>query len=214
MQDWDVQNGKLWRVRLFGGPALIDGAGNEYRRFRSQRVGALLAYLCLNLGKPCPREQLCDALWPEEPELSTASNRLRVTLASLRRLMEPAPTQFGAILDVSEPGRIRLRSEAVWCDAIALEEAVRQSTSAVSNFGQGDFLPGYYDEWIIEARERFEALREEIDGESQDSGPAAVSAPNGPRPTQQHRLPLYLRASSAGIRSFSSAGSCLKSTSS
>src|SRR5689334_777126 len=87
----------LWRVRLFGGPVLEDGFGNETRRFRSQKVKAMLAYLALHLGSSCPREVLYEALWPEEDHRSVA-NRFRVALASLRRQLEPAGTPFGSVL--------------------------------------------------------------------------------------------------------------------
>src|SRR5579871_2577069 len=105
----------MWRVRLFGGPILIDRFGNEIRRFRSQKVKALLAYLALHLGSSCPREVMYEALWPEEDH-EIVANRFRVTLASLRRQLEPEGMPFGAVLDVSEPRTVRLRQETVWCD--------------------------------------------------------------------------------------------------
>ena len=58
-----LQRNTIWRLRLFDGPILEDASGAMVRRFRSQRVGALLAYLALNLDRPCPRETLCDALF-------------------------------------------------------------------------------------------------------------------------------------------------------
>ena len=70
-----------WWVYLFNGPILKDAQGRVVQRFRSHRVGALLAYLALHLDRPCPREELAEAIWPEEDPETTA-NRLRVTLAS------------------------------------------------------------------------------------------------------------------------------------
>ncbi len=52
----------LWRVRLFGGPVLVDRDGHETRHFRSQKVRAMLAYLALHLGNSCPREVMYEAL--------------------------------------------------------------------------------------------------------------------------------------------------------
>ena len=52
----------LWRLELFGGPHLCDAQGNTVRRFRSQRVAALLGYLGLHLGKDCSRE----LMWPRK----------------------------------------------------------------------------------------------------------------------------------------------------
>ena len=58
----------IWRVRLFDGPILESADGNTIYRFRSHKVGALLAYLALHLGHPCPRETLCSALWSDEDD--------------------------------------------------------------------------------------------------------------------------------------------------
>src|SRR5947208_3405095 len=96
----------LWRIRLFDGPVLESRTGDVVRRFRSRRVGALLAYLALNVGQACSREELCIALWPDDDDVSVVTNRFRVMLASLRRQLEPAGTTFGTVLDVSDTGRV------------------------------------------------------------------------------------------------------------
>ena len=102
-----------WWVCLFNGPILKDAQGGVVQRFRSHRVGALLAYLALHLDRPCPREELAEAIWPEEdPEIT--ANRLRVTLASLRKQLEPPDVAFGSVLDASQARRVRLRADAVW----------------------------------------------------------------------------------------------------
>src|SRR5579871_5313063 len=106
----------IWRVRLFDGPVLESVDGDAIRRFRSRKVGALLAYLALHLDHPCPREALYIALWPEEDDLKAVANRLRVALTSLRHQLEPAGVPFGTVLDASDPSRVRLRAETVWCD--------------------------------------------------------------------------------------------------
>ena len=153
----------IWQVRLFNGPVLLDAAGNETRRFRSRKVGALLAYLALNLGRPCPREELYEALWPEE-DAHLAANRFRVTLAWLRRQMEPADVLFGAVLDVREPGRVRLRAEAVACDTWECERLLRTGQSAqAARLLTGPLLPGYYEEWALAAQTRFAMLAEELE---------------------------------------------------
>ena len=126
--------------------------------------GSGLAYLALHLDRPCPREALCDALWPEE-DLDVAANRLRVTLASLRRQLEPAGVSFGTVLDVGAPGSVILRAAVVWCDVAAFEQALQAGRRAdAARLLQGTLLPGYYEAWILTARERFEALRDELRG--------------------------------------------------
>ena len=114
--------------------------------FDRMRVGALLAYLSLHLGRHCSREELYEALWPEEDH-ATVANRFRVTLSSLRRQMEPPGIQYGTVIDTSVPGLVTLRSETVWCDVCALNTALaRGETEAVANLALGVLLPGYYDE--------------------------------------------------------------------
>ena len=163
------------------------------RRFRSQRVGALLAYLALNLDRPCPRETLCDALWPEE-DLEVASNRLRVTLASLRRQLEPGSVSFGTVLDVGTPGIVLLRAAAVWCDVAAFEQALQKDQhDEATRLAHGILLPGYYDEWVLTARERYEALREELrDVRIQKKPDIQETSVSHIPQMPPKRLPLYL----------------------
>ena len=118
----------IWRVALFDGPRLLSADGTELRRFRSQRVAALLAYLCLHLGRDCPREALAEALWPDE-DLPLTANRLRVSLTSLRHQLELPGTPPGSVLDASRAGYVRLRSESVWCDVSAFEHALKYGNS-------------------------------------------------------------------------------------
>ncbi|HLJ54716.1 MAG TPA: AAA family ATPase, partial [Chthonomonadaceae bacterium] len=186
----------MWRVHLFDGPALADSSGVVVRKFRSQRVGALLAYLALRLGRACAREALCEALWPDA-EPSAGANRLRVALASLRRQLEPSGVAFGAVLDVSEPGRVRLRTEAAWCDALAFDQlwaANRHSEAAA--LAVGDFMPGYYDEWLLEARSRYDLLLDDVDRSPGKTDAPCTEDPHAARearrPPSQPRLPLYL----------------------
>lgn len=194
MKEVDDNPDILWRVRLFDGPILEDAAGNRIQRFRSQRVGALLAYLALHLGRPCPREELYEALWPEE-DVRRTPNRLRVALASLRRQMEPPGVAFGSVIDVSTPGLVRLRAEAVWCDMTALEQAVRSGRKErAAQLARGLLLPGYYEEWILTAREQFDTLREELRSVRLPDQPAPQTPPQAsltPSPSPC-RLPLYL----------------------
>jgi len=175
-----------WRVRLFDGPLLENPSGELVRRFRSQKVGALLAYLSLRLGRPCPREELADAVWPEEMDTQVVANRLRVALASLRRQLEPPGVPFGSVLDVSMPGCVCLRSETVWCDVAAFEASLKTDDATVF---AGSLLPGFYEDWALLERERLEALAEGL------PTPAAAPVertPTAPPTGERFPLPLYL----------------------
>ncbi len=179
-----------WRVRLFDGPLLESASGDEVRRFRSRKVGALLAYLALRLGKHCPREELVAALWPDELDSQVSANRLRVTLASLRRQLEPSGVPFGSVLDVSNTGLVALRSESVWCDTAALERALRAGEiGEAARLVKGDLLPGMYEDWAQLERQRFEAMTESlpvIESEPEE-GAVRTDVFRNPAP-----LPFYL----------------------
>jgi predicted ATPase len=179
-----------WRVRLFDGPVLEGPSGELVTRFRSKRVGALLAYLALQLGKHCPREELADAIWPDEPDAQVVANRLRVALASLRHQMEPAPVPFGSVLDVSIPGCVALRSDAVWCDAVEADIHFQGGKPELAvQLMSGSLLPGYTEEWVELERYRLEALAEGV--KTSTSEPAApVLLSEEIRRTST--LPLYL----------------------
>ena len=181
----------LWRIALFDGPRLLTAEGTEVRRFRSQRVAALLAYLCLHLGRDCPREELAEALWPDEDPQVT-SNRLRFSLSSLRHQLELPGMTSGSVLDASRPGYVRLQRERVWCDVIAFEEALQAGDKAeVARLACGPLLPGFYDEWILTERERLEALKEDLPQPEPFSLVATQPEPER-EPTLEKHLPVYL----------------------
>jgi predicted ATPase len=179
----------VWRVRLFDGPVLEDSEGREIARFRSEKVQGLLAFLALRLDRRCPREAIADALWPDEPDSSVVANRLRVTLASLRRQLEPNGVTFGSVLDVSAPGTVRLREDAVWCDVEAFDRAIeRGDLQEAAELARGPLLPGLYDEWVRDEQLRYEALREGLPSARRGSAVTHELS----MPAVRHRLPHYL----------------------
>src|SRR5207253_1893810 len=130
-----------------------------------------------------------EALWPDEDTLLVA-NRFRVALASLRKHMEPAGVSFGTVLDASDPGIVRLRSEAVWCDTIAGDAAVRAGRviEALSVL-HGTFLPGYYFEWAIQERDRLEGLVADLPVMAAPPDPDDEESPSPRAPHQSVAIP-------------------------
>jgi predicted ATPase/DNA-binding SARP family transcriptional activator len=163
-----------WRINLLGGlRATLEG--QTITRFRTQKTGALLAYLALNLRRSHAREELVDRFWPDDdPESGRTS--LRTALSSLRRQMEPAGVPVNSVL-IADRLSVGLNPEAVRVDVPLFEEALAAAAS-VRDLGvrvdrlsravrlyHGDLLPGYYDDWALNERERLsanfiEALRE------------------------------------------------------
>src|SRR5205823_7395010 len=74
------------RIELFAGPRVRVGEGNP--KVLQPKPGALLALLALRPGVRQTRDELAEALWPDEPPEVTRG-RLRVALATLKRAIPP-----------------------------------------------------------------------------------------------------------------------------
>jgi predicted ATPase/DNA-binding SARP family transcriptional activator len=153
--------GVRWRVSLLGRLSLAR-EGETITRFRRRATAKLLTYLALNLGRDVLRDTLGDLLWPDV-DPTVARRRLSEELSSLRRQLEPAGFSRGSVL-IAESDRVRLSDEAVECDVLLftrkLALANRSRTAegriellqAADALYQGELAPGYYDEWIDDAR--------------------------------------------------------------
>jgi len=129
-----------------------------------------------------------EALWPEDPDHAAVKNRFRVTLASLRKQLEPEGFPFGSVLDPSVPGCVRLRPGSTWCDLVAFEQLLAQGDrDGAAALLTGPLLPGVYDEWAHDAQIRYELLRSEW----AEEGVAQLRISHSAEPTG-HRLPLFL----------------------
>jgi predicted ATPase len=174
--------GILWEIQLLGGlrvkrAALLaaesiasTSAGSTPRtvieRFRTQKTGALLAYLALH-PQAHAREVLCDMLWPEaEPAASAQS--LRTAIASLRRQLEPPGVPPGAVL-VASRTTLQLNAQVVSADAREFRRACKAARAALASSAEktalleravslysGTLLPGLYEEWILSAARELE----------------------------------------------------------
>ncbi|MGC4045572.1 MAG: winged helix-turn-helix domain-containing protein [Armatimonas sp.] len=145
-----------WQVRLLG-DFRAERGHQVVTRFRSRATMALFAYLCLHPGRLFSREELADRFWPEaDVEAGRAS--LRVALNSLKKALEPPPDAPNSVIEATREA-IRLRPEAVIVDVREFEKAVkeRRIEDALALYG-GDFLPGFYDEWVLDEQGRLQGL--------------------------------------------------------
>lgn len=120
-------------------------------RFRTRRVALLLAYLAHFRDRSHSRDELSELLWPElEPE--RAKRNLRQALSSLRHHLEPPGTPTGAVLDAQQ-SRVRIHPEHVTTDVQAFRQAIERGEpeKAISLY-RGDFLPGQYEDWVLQER--------------------------------------------------------------
>ncbi len=158
-----------WTVYLFGGLRL-ERNGLSITRFRTQKAAALLAYLAFYPTRVHSREELADRFWPEaDPEAGRAN--LRTALASLRRQLEVSEAKDAGVLLTRGRSELTLSSDAFETDAIRFERSLRAAArrdtatdermrllrEAVALYN-GPLLPGFYDDWVLQERDRFEGL--------------------------------------------------------
>jgi predicted ATPase len=193
----------MWRVELLGNLRITRGE-KTVTRFESRKVGALLARLALAPERAHPREELAALLWPDA-DRTLGLERLRHVLSSLLRQTGTPGAGDADPLLVADRQMVRLNREAVTCDVVEFERrAGRRQYAQARALYTGDLLPGYYDDWIQDERERLRALFDSLpETPSADGAPIAdVSEVSSvPYPVSEPRtaapraaLPGYLTA--------------------
>ena len=163
-----------WRLTLLGSLRAVSNDGTvAITRFRSQKTASLFAYLASHPERNHPREAIVDQFWPDDdPE--AGRNSLRVALAALRRELEPDPLVAGTVL-ATDRFAVGFVPGAIECDVVTFDSAIKRAgrgegdaraaalAEAVACY-TGPLLPGFYDDWISEERERLQAALEEALG--------------------------------------------------
>ena len=186
-----------WRIEAFGGMSVRRG-DQVVTRFASSRIGGLLARLALFPQRSHPREELIDLLWPDSDQ-DAGRLSLRVALASLRRQLEPPDVPPGSVL-VADRTVVRLHPAAFRCDVVEFEAALKAAARAPDAGKKrdaldqalalyaGELLPGFWDEWILDERERLAALHDEAERER---GSLPSSAAGFPSPVAAEEAPAH-----------------------
>ncbi len=159
-------------VSLFG-KFSIQFDEHTFTHLDSCKVQELFCYLLLHRNRAHPRENLASLLWSE---VSTAQSKsyLRKTLWQLQTALgAPANAAIDPILGV-DPQWIQLNSTAdLWLDAAIFEHSfnlcqgldgrtlevsqVQMLQDAVDLYS-GDLLEGWFQEWCLYERERFQQM--------------------------------------------------------
>lgn len=174
-------NERTWQIELLGGLRAWRGE-QILSHFQTQKTAALLAYLARYSSERHLRERLIDLLWPDA-ESQAGRNRLSQALSWLRPHLETAPDQHGDVL-LADRYHIGLNPVRIVTDVGRFEAAVQaveqaptaEQVAALQHavvLGEGEFLPGYYDDWILEERSRLQRLwigvaRRLVDGYEQN----------------------------------------------
>jgi len=121
---------------------------------------SLLAYLILHRHRPQPRDRLIGLFWGDRPERK-ARRSLTTALWHIRRCL---PDER---LILSDPHTVQFDPQSdLWLEVEEFERLVdwetgrsvdRETAKAVELY-RGDFLDGFYDDWIINERYRLETL--------------------------------------------------------
>jgi len=183
-----------WQIRLLGGLELDDGI-QRLTRLPSRAVAALLARLALAPDRAHAREELIELLWPGV-DLSIGRNRLRQALSTLKSILEPAGAVTSHPVLQADRLQVRVVPGALGCDAVRFERHLRAGRTAEARaMYRGELLPGFYDEWIDEERQRLAALHDRLAAmpDTRWSASPPVVPPSDPQPPSARvQLPSYL----------------------
>jgi DNA-binding SARP family transcriptional activator len=171
----------MLHVSLLGEQAITnDGTGV---RVRSSRGVALVAFLVVHAGVPQARERIAGLFWPESADGQALTN-LRRELHHLRQVLAEEPSLVVTSRDLcwrdTETCRVDMRvfdvERKAALDAAAAGDGEGVLVHAARAIGEyrGGFLPGGYEDWLLEARSELERRYVEVcDLLCQDPGAAA-----------------------------------------
>ncbi len=146
------------QLHLLGGIELVGVAEPDALLSQTKRV-ALLAYLALARPRGFQRRDVITTLfWPEH-DATHARAALRKAVHALRQGLGEE-----AILGRGDE-ELALNDALVWCDAVALGDAVRDDYLARAlELFRGELLPGFhadapgFERWLAEERDRVREL--------------------------------------------------------
>lgn len=189
-----------WQVRLLGAVEASDGA-QTLQRFSSRAVAALLARLACMPERAHAREELVELLWPGV-EAAVGRNRLRQALSTLKSLLEGRGGPGAAVL-LADRVHVRVAPGALASDVQAFEQLAHSGRAAEARaLYRGEFMPGFYEEWIDERRLELAALDERLAEKlarapagaagAADAAPSAPAAAAAAPMATRTQLPHYL----------------------
>lgn len=153
------------QVYLFGG-LMVGWDGTPMPPISGAAARSLFAYLLTFRDRPHTRDLLAGTFWPDLPD-DVARRRLSQALWRIRKALDPHPVLLTEGDTVqSNPGL------PLWLDveqftryqAQCIDEGSRNESEALAHCEscleqyRGEFLAGYYDDWLFPERERLREL--------------------------------------------------------
>ncbi|HEY2281119.1 MAG TPA: AAA family ATPase [Streptosporangiaceae bacterium] len=152
----------MLQVSLFGEQAITDD-GTGRVRTRSSRSAALIGFLVLHPGSPQARQRIAGLFWPDSTEAQALTN-LRRELHQLRQVLGDEPSLLVTSRDLcwqdTPTCRVDVRTfdlerQATQAAGHSEQQVLTHAARALAQY-KGDFLPGAYDDWLLEARAELE----------------------------------------------------------
>jgi len=154
----------MLHVSLLGEQVITDDGTGV--RARSSRAVALVAFLVVHAGSPQARQRIAGLLWPDSTEAQALTN-LRRELHHLRQVLGAEPSLLVTSRDLcwrdTETCRVDARifdleRRATLAAAAAHDDqgVLGHAASAMAQY-RGDFLPGVYEDWLLDVRADLEA---------------------------------------------------------
>jgi len=159
----------MLHVSLLGEQAITrDGTSVQVR---SSRGVALVAFLVVHAGVPQARERIAGLFWPESTDGQALTN-LRRELHHVRQVLAEEPSLVVTSRDLcwrdTETCRVdvrvfdREREAALDAAAAGDDEGVLVHAARAVGEYRGGFLPGAYEDWLLEARSELERWYVEV----------------------------------------------------
>jgi len=158
----------MTRIQLCGRLSVEIEGVQLAERLRGRQVPLLLAYLVLNRTRHVGRDELIDALWPNQPPVSQD--------AALRTLLSRLRSSLGSSALAGRDELILALPEPVWIDVEAAAAEVARATDALErgdarrgwalaqvplNIASRGLLPGAHATWLEPPRRELEDVRQQ-----------------------------------------------------
>jgi DNA-binding SARP family transcriptional activator/tetratricopeptide (TPR) repeat protein len=154
----------MLHVSLLGDQIITDDRTGSVRT-RSSRTVALVGFLVAHAGSPQLRQRIAGLFWPDSTDAQALTN-LRRELHNLRRVVGDEPSLVVTSRNLcwrdTETCRVDLRTFDIERQAALAaassdddEGILAHAAKAIAQY-QGDFLPGAYEDWLLEIRSALE----------------------------------------------------------
>lgn len=161
------------QVALFG-KFCVQFGGCFLEGLEVQKAQELFCYLLLHRDQHYHRDKLATVLWGDDCSTNQAKAYLRKALWQLQQALSSLPMTADCPVLLVDADWLALNSEfPLWLDTAVFEQAhhlvkgkapheINQQTQRLVeeaiHLYRGDFLEGWYQEWCIYERERFEYM--------------------------------------------------------